>query len=58
MVSLKELNVGHNNLSTDDQLSDKLSGLTRLEKLEMSYCHLVELPSGYVQFVCWIMLLK
>ena len=58
MVSLKELNVGVNNLSTDDQLSDKLSGLTRLEKLDMGNCHLDDLPSGYVQFVCWIMLLK
>ena len=58
MVSLKQLDVCGNNLSTDDQLSDTLSGLTRLEKLNMSDCLLDELPSGYVQFVCLIMLLK
>ena len=58
MVSLKELNVSKNDLSTDNQLSDPLSGLTRLEKLDLSDCLLVKLPSGYVQFVCLIMLLK
>ena len=46
MTSLEELVLHDNDLKGDDSLSDTLSKLTRLKKLEMSLCHLFQLPEG------------
>jgi Leucine-rich repeat (LRR) protein len=44
MSSLKQLDLCRNNLSRDDQLSQTLSALTNLEKLNLSRCHLTKIP--------------
>ena len=48
MTSLKQLKLSYNDLSRDERLSDKLSTLTNLEKLELEDCSLKEIPDGYV----------
>ena len=48
MTSLKQLDLGGNNLSEDERLVDKLSELTNLEILVLSGCELEEIPDGYV----------
>ena len=46
MTSLEEIVLIVNDLSEDDRLSDTLSTLTRLKKLDMSWCKLSQLPEG------------
>ena len=46
MTSLKELELSYIELSGDDRLSDTLSKLTRLRKLDMTDCKLSQLPDG------------
>ena len=46
MTSLEELVLEGNNLSEDDRLSDTLSKLTSLKRLNMSQCQLSQLPDG------------
>ena len=46
MTSLEELELWGNDLSRDDRLSDTLSKLTRLKKLDMRQCQLSQLPAG------------
>ena len=46
MTSLEELDLWGNDLSRDDRLSDTLSKLTSLKKLDMSWCQLSHLPEG------------
>ena len=46
MTSLEELVLSGNDLSRDDRLSDTLSTLTSLKKLNMSQCELSQLPEG------------
>ena len=46
MTSLEELVLYDNDLSRDDRLSDTLSKLTSLEKLNMRDCHLSQIPAG------------
>ena len=48
MTSLEELVLSGNNLSGDDRLSDTLSKLTSLKKLNMALCKLLYLPEGWV----------
>ena len=48
MTSLKQLDLSDNDLSRDERLSDKLSALTNLETLELSYCGLKKIPDRYV----------
>ena len=44
--SLEELVLSYNDLSKDDRLSDCLSTLTSLKKLDMRKCDLSQLPEG------------
>ena len=46
MTSLEELVLSYNDLSKDDRLSDTLSKLTSLKKLDMTKCQLSQLPDG------------
>ena len=46
MTSLEELVLRSNDLSRDYRLSDTLSKLTSLKKLDMSWCVLSQLPDG------------
>ena len=46
MTSLEELVLYDNDLSRDDRLSDTLSKLTSLKKLDMGKCELSQLPAG------------
>ena len=46
MTSLEELVLYDNNLSGDDRLSNTLSKLTSVKKLNMSQCKLSQLPEG------------
>ena len=46
MTSLEELDLWGNDLSRDDRLSDTLSKLTSLKKLDMIECKLSQLPDG------------
>ena len=46
MTSLEELAMRDNYLGSDDRLSDTLSKLTSLKKLNLGECHLSELPDG------------
>ena len=46
MTSLQELVLSGNNLSGDDRLSDTLSKLTSMKKLDMERCELLYLPEG------------
>ena len=46
MISLEELMLNGNDLSRDDRLSDTLSKLTSLKKLDMGKCELSQLPAG------------
>ena len=46
MTSLEELVLSCNNLSGDDRLSDTLSKLISLKKLDMRECRLLHLPEG------------
>ena len=46
MTSLEALKLRGNDLSRDDSLSDTLSKLTTLKKLDMGYCKLSQLPEG------------
>ena len=48
MTSLEELVLYSNDLSRDDRLSDTLSTLTSLKKLDMRDCKLSHLPAGCV----------
>ena len=46
MTSLEELVLSYNDLSRDDRLSDTLSKLTSMKKLDMRECQLSQLPAG------------
>ena len=46
MTSLEELVLRDDDLSRDDRLSDTLSKLTSLKKLNMMGCKLSQLPEG------------
>ena len=46
MTSLEELVLYGNDLSRDDRLSDTLSTLTSMKKLNMRHCQLSQLPAG------------
>ena len=46
MTSLEALELQGNDLSRDDSLSDTLSKLTSLKKLNMGDCQLSQLPAG------------
>ena len=46
MESLEELVLCDNDLSRDDRLSDILSKLTSVKKLDMTECQLSQLPDG------------
>ena len=46
MTSLKELELSYIELSGDDRLSDTLSKLTSMKKLDMERCELSRLPEG------------
>ena len=48
LTSLEELVFSYDDLSRDDRLSDTLSKLTSLKKLDMAACRLSQLPSGWV----------
>ena len=48
MASLKELDLSGNDLSGDQRLSEKLSELTNLAILDLSYCELEVIPDRYV----------
>ena len=48
MTSLEELVVIDNDLCRDNRLSDTLSKLTSLKKLDMTMCELSRLPDGWV----------
>ena len=46
MTSLEELVLSYNDLSRDDRLSDTLSKLASMKKLDMTQCQLLYLPKG------------
>ena len=46
MTSLEEVVLSGNDLSEDDRLSDTLSTLTSVKKLDMGKCQLSQLPDG------------
>ena len=46
MTSLEELVLWENDLSRDESLNNILSKLTSMKKLDMTQCHLSQLPEG------------
>ena len=48
LTSLEELKLSEIDLSRDDRLSDTLSKLTSVKKLNMRKCQLSQLPDGWV----------
>ena len=46
MTSLEELELWDNDLSRDDRVSDTLSKLTSMKKLDIGACRLSQLPAG------------